>query len=71
MISGRNEAMNRGDALQRGIIIDTDGRTWNVAIVGSEQPDNWTFTSFEDLVAWMEDEWEGLKIARMGRTSIG
>lgn len=63
--------MNRGDALQRGIIIDTDGRTWNVAIVGSEQPDNWTFTSFEDLVAWMEDEWEGLKIARMGRTSIG
>lgn len=62
--------MNRGDALQWGIIIDTDGTSWNVTLAGAERPD-WKFTSFEDLIAWIEDENEGLKIARMGRANVG
>ena len=56
--------MTRGDALQWGITIDTDGKRWNVTLTTARKPD-WTFDTFEDLVAWLEDQNEGLKIGKM------
>jgi hypothetical protein len=56
--------MTRGDALQWGITIDTDGKRWNVTLTTARKPD-WTFDTFEDLIAWLEDENEGLKVSKM------
>jgi hypothetical protein len=58
--------MNRGEPLQWGISIDTDGTRWNVTLAGAHRPD-WTFDSFEALIEWLEDQNEGLKIGRMMR----
>lgn len=62
--------MNRGDALQWGIQIDTDGNHWNVMLVGSQRAD-WTFDTFSALVEWLEDQNEGLQIGRMKGASNG
>lgn len=56
--------MNRGDPLQIGISIDTDGKRWCVTLTGAQKP-QWTFDSFEAFTEWLEDQNEGLKIARM------
>lgn len=56
----------RGDALQWGIQIDTDGKRFNVMLTGSHTPD-WTFDSFDEFAEWLAEENEGLQIARMGR----
>jgi hypothetical protein len=58
--------MNRGEVLQWGLSIDTDGKVWNVTYGGSQKPDL-VFESFEDLIDWLEDQNEGLKISRLGK----
>jgi hypothetical protein len=58
--------MNRGDALQWGFELDTDGKQWNVTVHGSQRPD-YTFESYEAFKDWLDEEWEGLQIARMAR----
>lgn len=57
--------MNRGDALQWGLSLDTDGKVFNVTYVGSRVPDR-RFETFEAMIEWLEEEWEGLKISIMG-----
>lgn len=58
--------MNRGDALQFGFELDTDGRQWNVTVNGSQRPD-FTFGDIEAFIEWLREENEGLLIARLAR----
>lgn len=58
--------MNRGEPLTWGITINTTGPYWTVQIAGSQAPD-WYFDTWEDLIEWMEDQHEGLKIGRMAK----
>lgn len=58
--------MMRGEVLQWGLSIDTDTKVWNVTYGGSQKPDL-VFESFEDLIDWLEDQNEGLKISRLGK----
>lgn len=58
--------MNRGDSLQWGIEIDTDGQLWNVTVAGSQRPD-FTFGSIEAFIEWLREENEGLLIARLAK----
>ena len=58
--------MNRGEVLQWGLSIDTDTKVWNVTYGGSQRPDH-VFETFEDLIDWLEDQNEGLKISRLGK----
>lgn len=58
--------MNRGDALQFGFELDTDGRQWNVTVHGSTRPD-FTFGDIEAFIEWLRDENDGLLISRMAR----
>jgi hypothetical protein len=65
-----DKIMARGEALQWGIQIDTDGTTWNVTLVGGRLPD-WRFSTFEAMIEWLEDENEGLKITRLVGSLFG
>lgn len=58
--------MMRGEPLQWGLSIDTDNKVWNVTYGGSRKPDH-VFETFEDLIDWLEDQNEGLKISRLGK----
>ena len=58
--------MMRGEVLQWGLSIDTDCKVWNVTYGGSQRPDL-KFETFEDLIDWLEDQNEGLKISRLGK----
>jgi FAD synthase len=58
--------MNRGDFLEWGFSIDSDGKQFNVTLAGSQRPDL-RFDTFEAMIEWMEEEWQGLQIKRMGK----
>lgn len=58
--------MTRGESLQWGIEIDTDGKQVFVTVHGSQRPDH-TFESYEAFKDWLDEEWQGLQIARLAR----
>lgn len=61
--------MNRGEALQFGFELDTDGRQWNVTVHGSRRPD-FTFPGIEEFIEWLREENEGVQIARMAKKGL-
>lgn len=57
---------SRGDALEWGIQIDSDGKVFTVTQAGAQRAD-WKFGNIEDLIDWLREENEGLLIKRMAR----